>query len=95
MQNGWKDAPGFSRRWTVAGVAAAAIAVAGAALAWHGRAHAAGPGHHRLGGWEEVDPEAMGRRIEAMAARRLADIDATPEQRARLAERRLRNPPPG
>ena len=85
MHNDRQDVPTFSRRWSVAGIAAGAIAIAGAALSWHGHARAFGPGPHRLGGWEQVDPEAMGRRIEAMTAFRLADIDATPEQKGRIA----------
>ena len=85
MQSNRSDVPAFSRRWTVAGVAAAAIAIAGAALSWHGRAHASGPGHHRLGGWEQIDPETRGKRIEATTAFRLAEVEATPEQKNRTA----------
>lgn len=85
MQANPQSIPASSSRWTVAAVVAAAIAIAGAALSWHGRAHAFGPGHHRQGGWEQVDPETMGRRIEALTALRLADIDATPEQHSRIA----------
>ena len=50
--------PTLSRRWTLAATAAATVAVAGAALAWHGHANAFGPGygHHRQGGWERMDP---------------------------------------
>jgi Spy/CpxP family protein refolding chaperone len=87
MQRNPQTAPAFSRRWTLAGIAAASVAIAGAALAWHGHAHAQGPdhGHHMHGGWEQMDPEVMGRRIEAMTALRLAEIDATPEQKSRIA----------
>jgi Spy/CpxP family protein refolding chaperone len=84
MQLNPQTAPEFSRRWTVAAVIAAAVAVAGAALSWHGHANAFGPGQHRHGGWEQMDPEAMEKRIEAMTAYRLADIDATPEQKSRI-----------
>lgn len=87
MQRNPQTAPAFSRRWTLAGIAAASVAIAGAALAWHGHAHAQGPGHghHMHGGWEQMDPEVMGRRIEAMTALRLAEIDATPDQKTRIA----------
>jgi len=62
------------------------VALAGAALAWHGHAQAIGPGFggHRHGGWEQADPEAMGKKIEAMVAFRLAEVDATPEQKSRI-----------
>ena len=87
MQRNPQTAPTFSRRWTLAAIAAASVAIAGAALAWHGHAHAQGPGHghHMHGGWEQMDPEVMGKRIEAMTAFRLAEIDATPEQKSRIA----------
>jgi Spy/CpxP family protein refolding chaperone len=77
--------PARSRRWTAAAIAATLVAIAGAALSWHGQARALGPGHGPMhGGWEQMEPEAMGRRIEAMTALRLADIDATPEQKSRI-----------
>jgi len=85
MQDDPQSSPAFSRRWTVAGIAAATVAVAGAALSWHGHARAFGPGHQGPGGREQVDPETMSRRIEAMTAYRLAEIDATPEQKSRIA----------
>lgn len=87
MQRLDHNIPAFSRRWTVAAIVAAAVAVAGAALSWHGQARAHGPGSgmHLRGGWEQMDPDTMGRRIEAMIAYRLADIDATPEQKSRIA----------
>jgi protein CpxP len=75
-----------SRRWTLAAVSAATVALAGAALAWHGQAHAFGPGFGaRHGGWEQADPETMGKRIEAMVAFRLADVDATADQKSRIS----------
>ena len=85
MRDNPQDTPAFSRRWTVAGIAAATIAIAGAALSWHGHAHAFGPGHHRQGGLEQTDAETMGKRIEAVTAYRLAEIDATTEQKSRIA----------
>lgn len=73
------------RRWTLAGIAAATVAVVGAGLSWHGHANAHGFGFGgRHGGWEQMDPEAMSRRIEAMVAYRLADLDATAEQKAKI-----------
>lgn len=71
------------RRWTIAGLAAGTIALAGAAWHGHARAHGGPFGRH---GWDgPMDPESMSRRIDAMVAWALADIDATPEQRARIA----------
>jgi Spy/CpxP family protein refolding chaperone len=50
----------------------------------YGRGGPMGFGPH--GGWYgDMDPTAMGKRIDAMVAYRLADIDATPEQRERIA----------
>lgn len=74
------------RRWTLAGIAAATVAAVGAGLSWHAHANAHGFGFGgRHGGWEQMDPEAMSKRIEAMVAYRLADIDATPEQKSKIA----------
>ena len=80
-----------ARRWTLIGAAVAAVAGLGA-FAAHRYAYAApmgfghGHGHH---GWHgamgDMDPAAMAKRIDAMVAFMLADIDATPEQRERIA----------
>lgn len=71
------------RRWTIAGLAAGTIGLAGAAWYGHARAHGGPFGRH---GWHgPMDPESMGRRIDALVAWALADIDVTPEQRARIA----------
>lgn len=77
-----------ARRWTLAGGAAAVAAAS--ALALSRSAHAmGGPGmRHGMGPWGHGfggDPETAGRRIEAMVAWMLADIDATPEQKAKIA----------
>jgi periplasmic protein CpxP/Spy len=81
-----------ARRWTLLGLSVATLTAAGA-LATHRQAHAfpmgfGGPGHGP-GGWHrgmgDMDPAAFARRIEAMVAFTLADIDATPEQRDRIA----------
>lgn len=73
------------RRWTMAGIAAATVAIVGAGLSWHGHASAHGFGFGgRHGGWEQMDPEVMNKRIEAMVAFRLADVDASNEQKARI-----------
>jgi Spy/CpxP family protein refolding chaperone len=80
-----------ARRWTLIGAAVAAAAGLGA-FASHRHAYAApmGFGHgHGLHGWHgamgDMDPAAMAKRIDAMVAFMLADIDATPEQRERIA----------
>lgn len=81
-----------ARRWALLGVGATALAAAGAFAAQrHAYAHPmgfGGPGQGP-GGWHggmgDMDPAALAKRIEAMVAFRLADIDATPEQRERIA----------
>jgi protein CpxP len=73
-----------TRRWTLGAIAAASVAAIGAA-GWHFAAHAHGPGRGGMGWHGAMDPATMGKRIEAMTAWMLADIDATPEQRTRVA----------
>ena len=81
-----------ARRWAVLGLGVTALAAAGALAAHrHADAHPmgfGGPGHG-FGGWHggmgDMDPAALSKRIEAMVAFRLADIDVTPEQRDRIA----------
>ena len=76
------------RRWTLFGMGLATLAAAGAFA--HRRAYAQpmmfghGPGGWH-GGMGDMDPAAQGRRIEAMVAFSLADVDATPEQRDKIA----------
>jgi Spy/CpxP family protein refolding chaperone len=71
------------RRWTMAGLVAGAAALA--AAAWQGQARAQGAslGSHRWQG--PIDEATMGRRIDAIVAWALADIEAAPEQRERIA----------
>ena len=78
------------RRWAIAGIGAASVAaLAAIGAGWHERADAFGPGHHRgfVGGefGGPVDPEAMGRRLDAMVSFALADIDATADQKSRIS----------
>jgi Spy/CpxP family protein refolding chaperone len=80
-----------ARRWTLLGVSAAALGAAGAMMA-HRQAIAGpmgfgghGPGHGWPGGFGDGDPAALAKRIEAMVAFALADVDASPEQRERIA----------
>lgn len=73
-----------SKRRLFAGLAATAATLA--AVGWHARAQAHGGMHRGMrGAWGEMDPETRGRRIDAMTAWMLADVDATPEQRDRIA----------
>ena len=84
-----------TRRWTLAGIAAASTAAVVGGLALHRPANAmGGPGMHGHGGrgfgpWGHegfgADPETANRRIEAMVSWMLADVDATAEQKARIA----------
>jgi periplasmic protein CpxP/Spy len=84
--------PRTGRRRALAGLAAVSVAALGAA-SMQREAHAGpmGFGHHGPGGWHggmgpmgPMDPATMGKRIEAMVAFMLADIDVTPEQRERI-----------
>jgi Spy/CpxP family protein refolding chaperone len=78
-----------NRRWTLFGVGLGALAAAGAFA--HRRAYAQpmmfghGPGHGGWHGMSDLDPAAQARRIDAMVAFALADVDATPEQKERIA----------
>jgi len=74
MHDDRPSVPAFSLRWTVAGIAAAAVAVAGAALAWHERAHATGPAQLGRGASAQAEPGATGARVETMSARRKAGV---------------------
>lgn len=79
------ERPSRWRRFALAGVAVAATAAAASAVGWHGRAEAHGFGKmHGPGGWHDTDPASMGRKLDAMVAWTLSDIDATPEQRERI-----------
>jgi len=73
------------RRWGLLGVAAAAVATVGAAAFTHRPAFAHGSGFGGRGWHGSMDPEALSRRIDAMTGWVLADIDATPEQKDRVA----------
>jgi Spy/CpxP family protein refolding chaperone len=77
------------RRWALAGLGAASIAaITAIGSGWHATARAHGPGFGGFGhrGWHgSMDPESMGRRLDAMVSFALADTDATPEQKSRIA----------
>lgn len=75
------------RRWLIAGLATATVAAVGASLSWHNAAEAHGPMMGRGFGFGggSVDPAAMAKRIDAMVQWMLADIDATDDQRNRIA----------
>lgn len=74
------------RRWVIAGLAAATVAAVGSSLAWHDRADAHGMMGRGFGyGAGPVDPAAMSKRIDAAVQWMLADVDATDEQRTRIA----------
>ena len=80
-----------TRRWTLFGVGATTLAAVGALMV-HRHAYAGpmgfGPGHGHggwYGGFGNMDPAVAAKRIDAMVAFRLAEIDATPEQRERIA----------
>jgi protein CpxP len=77
-----------SRRWIIAGLAAATVAAVGATLSWSDRALAHGPMMGQGFGFDgggPVDPAVMGKRIDAAVQWMLADIDATDDQRARIS----------
>ena len=81
------------RRWTVLGLGVAALATVGALTAHR---HAGGHGIRRARPWSwawrlarlgmgDMDPAVAAKRIDARVAYMLAEIDATPEQRERIA----------
>lgn len=73
------------RRLGLLGLGVAAITAVGAAAVSQrpAFAHGAGFGHRSWQG--AMDPAAMSRRIDSMAGWMLADIDATPQQKERVA----------
>ena len=83
-QAGLSSANPTPSRRRLFGVLAAGLAGVGASLAFHRSAHAHGGrwGRHHGG---PVDAETMGKRIDAMVAYVLADVDATPEQKDKIA----------
>lgn len=70
------------RRWTIAGLAAAAVG----AFAFHNlsHAHGAGCGHHGMRG--SMDAESVGKFIDWRLSSMLSKVDATPEQKAKIGE---------
>lgn len=71
------------RRWTLAGLAAAAVG----AFAFHNLSHAAhgaGCGHHGMRG--SMDPESMGKFIDWRVSSMLSKVDATPEQKTKISD---------
>lgn len=74
--------PAAPRRRRLFGALAAGAAAIGASLAWHRSAHAHGSRWQGMRG--PMDPETMGKRIDAMVAYVLADVDATPDQKSRI-----------
>lgn len=83
-------APGAGRRRALAGLAAVGAAAIGAA-SMQSEAYAGpmGFGPHGHGGWHggmgSMDPATRSKRIDAMVAFMLADIEVTAEQRERIA----------
>jgi protein CpxP len=81
------------RLWTVLGLGVATLATVGALTAHrHAGAmgfgeHGHGPGgwHGGMGGMGDMDPAVAAKRIDARVAYMLAEVDATPEQRERIA----------
>jgi periplasmic protein CpxP/Spy len=82
------QSPARNRRWAIAGlsagIATAGVAFCGVAGA-HGRAMGPAPQGGWLGGWHDADPAVAARRLDAMVSYLLAAVDATAEQRARIA----------
>lgn len=76
------------RRWVIAGLAAASVAVVGATLSWQDRAQAQSPmmdGAFGFGGHGSTDPAVQAKKIDAMVQWMLADIDATDDQRTKIS----------
>jgi Spy/CpxP family protein refolding chaperone len=71
------------RRWTLAGIAAAAVG----AFAFHNLAHGAhgaGCGHRGMHG--SMDPESVGKFIDWRVSSMLSKVDATPEQKSKIGD---------
>lgn len=81
--------PRAGRRQALAGIAASVAAIGAATVQRDAHAGSMGFGHHGPGGWYggmgSMDPATMGKRIDAMVAYMLADIDVTTEQREKIA----------
>jgi periplasmic protein CpxP/Spy len=90
MEKETKPAAGPStskpRRWIIAGIAATTVAAVGASLSFQ---HAAEAHGGMMGGGfgfgASKDPAVTAKRIDAMVQWMLADIDATEDQRTRIA----------
>lgn len=91
---GASDPANHRRRRALLGVGAATLAAFGAATTPResfatpsgamGGAGPMGPGRGR-GGWHDADPAVAARRLDAMVSYMLAAVDATAEQRAKVA----------
>ena len=75
------------RRWLIAGLAAASVAVVGATLSWQDRAQAQSPMMDGAFGFGHgsADPAVQAKKIDAMVQWMLADIDATDDQRTKIS----------
>jgi Spy/CpxP family protein refolding chaperone len=76
------------RRWLIAGLATASVAVIGATLGWQDRAFAQSPmmdGPFGFGGHGSSDPAVQAKKIDAMVQWMLADLNATPDQTTKIS----------
>ena len=75
------------RRWLIAGLATATVAVVGATLGWQERAQAQSPMMEGAFGFGHgsADPAVRAKKIDAMVQWMLADIDATDDQRTKIS----------
>jgi periplasmic protein CpxP/Spy len=77
--------PNSKRRWVIAGIGGA-IAAGLLALSAVGHAGPGMHGHHGHGMWAEMSPEQADKRIDKMVNWVLDDVNATPEQKQRVAQ---------
>jgi periplasmic protein CpxP/Spy len=75
------------RRWLIAGLATASVAVIGATLGWQDRALAQSPMMDGAFGFGHgsSDPAVQAKKIDAMVQWMLADINATDDQRTKIS----------
>lgn len=77
--------PNSKRRWAIAGIGAALTAGL-FTMAAFGNGGPGWHGHHGHGMWAEMSPEEAGKRIDKMVNWVLDDVNATAEQKQRVAQ---------
>ncbi len=77
--------PNTKRRWAIAAIGTV-LAVGLISFQAFGNGAMGHHGHHRHGMWAQMSPEEAGKRIDKMVNWVLDDVNATPEQKQRVAQ---------